>query len=231
MENYGDYTYNAQNPLQRFSHRRRFHNAIAAIPVNDNIRLLDFGCGDGLFLNKLKEVLNNKTVFLMGYEPFMPPVHNNAVTITASWEEVVKEAPFNYITCFEVLEHFDENLQRETLKKISQLLDDDGVLIVSVPIEKGFPALVKNIARRFTCPKRERHLYSIKNIMAACFKKKLPQYRTGSNYLSHLGFYHTDLEKLFLDDFVMVKKRFSPFTSLGSQLNSQVFYKLRKSLL
>ena len=228
MENYGDYTYNAQNPLQRFSHRRRFHNAIAAIPVNDNIRLLDFGCGDGLFLNKLKEVLNNKTAFLMGYEPFMSPIHNNAVTITAAWEAVVKEAPFNYITCFEVLEHFDENLQRETLKKIAQLLDDDGVLIVSVPIEHGFSSIAKNVVRRFTCPKSERHLYSIKNIMAACFKKKLPQYRTGSSYLSHLGFYHTDLEKLFLDDFVIEQKYFSPFASLGSQLNAQVFYKLKK---
>ena len=225
MENYGDYTYNARNPLQRFSHRRRFKNSVAAIPINDNVRLLDFGCGDGLFLNRLQNVLDGKS-FLMGYEPFMPPMPDNAVTITASWEEVVEKAPFHYITCFEVLEHFDENLQRETLKKISQLLDDDGVLIVSVPIENGFPSLVKNIVRKFSCPKSERHLYSIKNIIAAFFKRKLPQYRTGSSYLSHLGFYHTNLEKLFLNDFTVVKKSFSPFSLLGSWCNAQVFYKL-----
>jgi cyclopropane fatty-acyl-phospholipid synthase-like methyltransferase len=227
MENYGDYTYNAQNPLKRFSHRRRFNKSIASIPVNDGVRLLDFGCGDGLFLNRLKSVLNEKGI-LIGYEPFLQPISGNTVTITASWEEIVKKAPFHYVTCFEVLEHFDENLQKETLKKILQLLDDDGSLIVSVPIENGFPSLVKNIVRKFSCPKNERHLYSIKNIMAACFKKKLPQYRIGSNYLSHLGFYHTDLEKVFLNDFVITEKSFSPFSLLGSWFNAQVFYKLLK---
>jgi len=226
MENYGDYTYNARNPLKHFAHRRRFNKSIAAIPVNDEVRLLDFGCGDGLFLNRLKNVLNGKG-FLMGYEPFLPPISGNTVTIAAAWEEVVKEAPFHYVTCFEVLEHFDENLQIETLKKITQLLDNDGFLIVSVPIENGFPSLVKNVVRRFSCPKNERHLYSIKNIIAACFKRKLPQYRTGSNYLSHLGFYHADLEKVFLNDLVVVEKSFSPFSLLGSWFNSQVFYRLK----
>lgn len=227
MATYGDYTYNAKNLLKRFSHRRRFKKSIAFIPVNENMRLLDFGCGDGLFLNRMKSVLNN-TGFLIGYEPFIQSIDGNAVTITASWKEIVKEAPFNCVTCFEVLEHFDENLQMETLKKILPLLDDDGFLIISVPVENGVPSLVKNVIRRFSCPKKDIHLYSVKNIMAACFKRKLPQYRTGSSYLSHLGFYHTDLEKVLLSDFVVVEKIFSPFSSLGSMLNSQVFYKLEK---
>jgi len=227
MENYEDYTYNAQNPLKRFSHRRRFKKSISSIPTNNTIRLLDFGCGDGLFLNRLKKVLNEKC-FLMGYEPIMKPIAGNTVNITASWEEVVKEAQFDYVTCFEVLEHFNENLQAETLKKLSQLLHDDGFLIISVPIENGFPSLVKNFVRKFSCSKRDRHLYSIKNIMSAYFKKRLPQYRTGSNYLSHLGFYHTDLEKTLLNDFVIVKKSFSPFSWSGSMCNSQVFYKMKK---
>jgi SAM-dependent methyltransferase len=227
MENYGDYTYNARNPLKRFSHRKRFNKSIAAIPVNDDVRLLDFGCGDGLFLNRLKSVLNEKGK-LMGYEPFLQSISENTVAITASWEDVVKEAPFHYVTCFEVLEHFDENQQKEMLKKISQLLDDDGFFIFSVPIEKGLPSLVKNVVRKFSCPKSERHLYSVKNIIATCFKRKLPQYRTGSSYLSHLGFYHTDLEKVFLNDFVIVEKSFSPFSLLRSWFNAQVFYKLKK---
>ena len=226
METYGDYTYNAQNSLKRFSHRRRFNKCLACIPLNDDIRLLDFGCADGLFLNRLKISLHGKGA-LMGYEPIMPAMHGNTVNITDSWEEVAKEAPFDYVTCFEVLEHFDENMQRETLKKITHILANDGFLIVSVPIEKGFPSLVKNIIRKFSCAKSDRHLYSMKNILSAFFKRKLPKYRTGSNYLSHLGFYHTDLEKVFLHDFVVVEKSFSPFSWLGSQLNSQVFYKLR----
>ncbi|MCL2042321.1 MAG: hypothetical protein FWG84_09850, partial [Bacteroidales bacterium] len=84
------------------------------------------------------------------------------------------------------------------------------------------------VRRKFSCAKSSRHLYSVKNILSAFFKRKLPKYRTGSDYLSHLGFYHTDLEKVFSDDFVIVEKSFSPFSWLGSQLNSQVFYKLVK---
>lgn len=227
MENYGDHTYNSQNSLKRFSHRRRFNKSISCIHVSDDIRLLDFGCGDGLFLNRLKHVLNTKG-FIMGYEPVIAPIYGNTVNITDSWEEVVQEAPFNYVTCFEVLEHFDKEQQIETLKKMSQILTDDGFLVVSVPVEKGFPSLIKNFIRKYSCPPRDRHLYSVKNIIAACFKRKLPKYRTGSNYLSHLGFYHNDLEKVFLNDFVVVEKSFSPFSWLGSHLNSQVFYRLKK---
>jgi predicted SAM-dependent methyltransferase len=226
MENYGDYTYNARNSLKRFSHRERIEKSIAYIPKNNDIRLLDFGCGDGLFLNRLKNVLTMKS-FLMGYEPIMTPIPDNTLIIAASWEEVVEKAPFDYITCFEVLEHFEESIQAETLIKISQLLSDDGFLIVSVPVEHGFSSLVKNFIRKFSCPKSDRHLYSAINIMSACFKKKLPKYRTGSSYLSHLGFYHTDLEKVFLNDFVILKKNFLPFRWLGSQFNSQVFYRLQ----
>ena len=227
MENYGDYTYNARNPLKRFSHRKRFQKSIASIPTNNVIRLLDFGCGDALFLNRLKTVLNEKC-FLMGFDPIMQPIESNSVNITASWEEVVKEAPFDYITCFEVLEHFDENLQIETLDKLSKLLSDTGYLVLSVPIENGLPSLVKNFIRKFSCSKKDLPLYSINNIMAACLKKKLLQYRTGSNYLSHLGFYHTDLEKVLFNDFTIVEKSFSPFSWLGAQFNAQVFYRIRK---
>jgi len=229
MENYGDYTYNAQNSLKRFAHRRRFNKSIACIPTSDDIRLLDFGCGDGLFLNRLKTCLHGKG-FLIGYDPIMPPMYGNTVNITASWEEVAKEMPFDYVTCFEVLEHFDETMQIETLKRISHLLADEGFVIVSVPIEKGFPSLVKNVIRKFSCSKSDRHLYSIKNIVAVFFKKKFSKYRKSSSYLSHMGFYHTDLEKVFLNDFVIVEKSFSPFPLLGSQLNSQVFYHLKKNI-
>jgi len=227
MEIYANYTYNARNPLKRFSHRKRFRQSIAAIPTGRDIRLLDFGCGDGLFLNRLKNITCGQS-FLIGYEPFMKPISENTVNITVSWKEVVKSAPYDYITCFEVLEHFDVNKQTETLKKFSQLLTADGFLIVSVPIENGFPSLAKNLVRKFSCPKSDRHLYSFKNIVAACFKKKLSKYRTGSDYLSHLGFYHTDLEKVFSNDFVVVEKSFSPFSWLGGQFNAQVIFKLSK---
>ena len=228
METYGDYTYNARNLLKRFSHRRRFRQSIRCIPTDSSIRLLDFGCGDGLFLNRLKNTLNNGC-FLIGYEPIMDSVLGNNVNITASWEEVVAEAPFDYVTCFEVLEHFDADRQAETLKKLFHLLTNEGCLIVSVPIESGFPSLVKNLIRKFSCAKRDRPVYSIRNIVAACLKRPLPRYRTGSDYLfSHMGFYPADLEKVFSENFVITKKCFSPFPLLGSQLNSQIFYSLKK---
>jgi len=228
MVNYANITYNAPNPLRRFSHRKRFEKTIEYVTVNKNFRLLDYGCGDGLFLNNLKKVTTEKS-FLIGFEPILLPIESNTVNITANLEEVEKEPPFDYITCLEVLEHFDEFEQRKMLCKLFSLLSDDGFLIVSVPIENGLPSLVKNILRRISWSKEGRKIFSVKNIIYAFFKRKILRTPSESGYIFlHLGFYHKDLEHLLLEKFIITKKSFSPFNLFGSQLNAQVFYYLKK---
>ncbi len=227
---YADYTYNSSNLLRRFSHRIRFKRSIAAIHLKEGIRILDFGCGDALFLNQLKSC-SPWEISLLGYEPYLESISENSVSILDTWDKVVEnaktEGPFNYITCFEVLEHLPTKKQKECLEQILSLLKDDGMLVISVPIEKGFPALVKNMLRRRTSSKKK-DLYSYGNILASFLGKSLPDYQRENDYLDHMGFYFTDLENLFTNYLEIESKSFSPFPMVGYHLNSQVFYRLRK---
>jgi cyclopropane fatty-acyl-phospholipid synthase-like methyltransferase len=225
---YADSTYNSKNPLKRFAHRMRLRKSLNLIPSNsNNIRLLDFGCGDGIFLNNLNARTSYKGE-LFGYEPYMSSVSNNSVVIMQDWIEVKQKAPYDYITCFEVLEHFTQNKQQEVLQEIHSILNDDGLLIISVPIEKGCPSIIKNMIRRLKY--KDKVTYSIKNIIASFHGKSLPEFRQGNKYLylNHMGFYFEDLEFIFLQYFYIIEKNFSPFPFFGYNINSQVFFKLKK---
>jgi cyclopropane fatty-acyl-phospholipid synthase-like methyltransferase len=221
---YADSTYNSKNPLKRFSHRMRFKKSLNLIPLDNNIRLLDFGCGDGLFLNRLNIKLNGGGV--IGYEPYMSPISGNSVVILQDWTEVKQKAPFDCITCFEVLEHFSPNKQREVLQEMHSILTGNGLLIISVPIEKGFPSVVKNIIRRLKY--KDKVTYSIKNIVTSFYGKPLPEFRQDNKHLNHLGFYYHDLEAILLQYFDIIEKCFSPFPFFGYNVNSQIFFKLKK---
>jgi hypothetical protein len=156
----------------------------------------------------------------------MDSIPNTAAVIVKDWSDVKEMAPFNCVTCFEVFEHFNQERQQKLLNDIHSVLCDGGSLIVSVPIEKGLPSVVKNIIRRRFC--KDKITYSTKNIIHSLLGKKIPELRNGDGYLSHIGFYFKDLEPFFLPHFEIVKKSFSPFSFLGSHLNSQVFYLLKK---
>jgi cyclopropane fatty-acyl-phospholipid synthase-like methyltransferase len=230
MANYADYTYNSKNGLKRFAHRKRFQYAIDLIPKENATRLLDFGCGDGLFLNQLNK-MHRREIRLLGFEPFLHPIDDNVVPIVADWQDVIKETAndhlFNCITCFEVLEHFSPQKQIALIEQMCSVLCENGLLIVSVPIESGIPSLVKNIIRRRN-NKKKRQLYSYKNIVHSFWGKSMDDYRQGGDYLEHLGFYLADLEKIFSRYFHILDKTYSPFQWLGKQVNSQVFYRLQK---
>lgn len=102
---------------------------------------------------------------LWGYEPLLNSIENNKIPILNNWEDVLEEASahhlFNHVTCFEVLEHFAPTKQIELIEQIDSILDKDGILIVSVPIESGFPSLIKNMIRRKE-KKSKRLLFSYK---------------------------------------------------------------------
>ena len=230
MANYEDYTYNAKNLLRRFSHRKRFCRSVEAISFTEGCRtsVLDFGCGDGMFLNKLNTCFPG-FCDLLGYEPYMKPRRDNIVEIVNLWEDVLsyvqENGKFNYICCFEVLEHMTVNMQEDMLQKMLSVITEKGRVVLSVPIEKGLPVLVKGILRRRSGGSW-REIYSWKNIGLSFLGKTLPHFRENSEYLTHMGFYYTDLERLLKKYFTIEKRYFSPLGTCFSFVNSQVFYHL-----
>ena len=197
---YDNYTYNSKNPLARFAHRSRFNLGLKLIRTDKKINVLDFGCADGRFLNSLNVYPGSN---LVGYEPFMESSLFDKVPIVKTWEEVKgqckKNQKFDYVLCFEVLEHLNVKNQIDVFKKFFEVIKDEGKLIISVPVEFGFPSVLKNIRRVSLHGSSE--IYSLKNIFFSFFRKKtkfMKSHRKEDKYLSHMGFFYQDMENIFL---------------------------------
>lgn len=232
MADYADYTYNSSNLLRRFSHRTRFKYALSAIlSVHTSpLHLLDYGCGDAMFINELRKKLGEHAL-LIGYEPYLDTFAQNAERIEQNWDQILmsaqKQGKFDVVTCFEVLEHLPDDLLQHALQNIHAVLEMSGLLIVSVPIETGLPALLKGVLRR-----REGELYrqiwSWKNIFRSVVNKPVTRIAAEEGYLHHMGFRFQELENQLAPFFVIENTFFSPLKGLGSHFNSQVFYILSK---
>jgi len=219
---YSRKTYDSFNPLARFAHRQRFQNSILSIIPANGVSVLDYGCGDGKFLNELLEKYKDKGLKLAGFEPLMESIDSNKIKIVKTLEEL-KGEKFDFVTCFEVLEHFNPKNQELIFKDFTTLLKKDGKLIISVPIEIGFPALIKNLRRKYSFKGKQ---FSFKNILKSMRAVPMPEYRNREGYLDHMGFNYKDLELLFAKFFIIKSKTYSPYKNLSSNFNSQVFYEL-----
>jgi SAM-dependent methyltransferase len=192
------------------------------------LKLLDYGCGDGFFLGELARQPSFCGIKAVGYEPYMEPRGDTRAVIYKDWknveEELAHSGKLDVVTCFEVFEHLNVEQQKSALARIVSVLKPSGSIIISVPIECGPPVLVKNTIRWLKYGRSQPDIYNIRNIVRSFLKLPIPECRVGPGYLSHMGFYWTDLETLLAEGFVVERRSFSPFSFLGSLLNSQVFF-------
>lgn len=228
-KSYRDRNYNSPNPLRRYAHRSRFKKSIESISTHEGASVMDFGAGDGLFLNQLYGT--NQEMTLVGFEPYMESIKENTIQIETQWSRIEmisnEIGKFDFVTCFEVLEHFSPENQYEALRKMHSIVKESGKIILSVPIEKGMPALVKNIIRRVNLP-HSNHIFTYDNILKSLSGASLLHLRNDPGYLSHMGFYFTDLENEIEKLFDIRMKSYSPIGGPTYQTNSQVFYELIK---
>lgn len=225
---YHSKTYDSPNPVIRFAHRRRLATALDFVGTGHTGRLLDYGCGDGLFLHMFAAKAGNTQC--TGFEPYMKAQDALDVRILRDWESVERDFAADKaqtVTCFEVFEHLDAGRQVEALRKIRSVLAPGGRLVLSVPIEAGIPSLPKNLFRWMKHGKTAPTLYNGRNFVKSLIGRPIPEHRTGRDYLSHMGFYYWELEKVLAEGFTIEQRKFSPFPQLGPQANSQVFYRLK----
>jgi 2-polyprenyl-3-methyl-5-hydroxy-6-metoxy-1,4-benzoquinol methylase len=229
---YSKLTVDNNSAIKRFTHNRRFALAIDLLNCNACNSVLDYGTGDGYFLISLKNKCPNVVAF--GYEPefsmfeqLLSNLHYSncvdKISVLQSLDELSGKK-FERITCFEVLEHLDKNMQKKALQNMKKFLKQDGLLVISIPIEVGFSSLIKNILRLILGQKHD--ATNMKNIIKAFWG--IPIERESLLYIpSHIGFNFHDLEKIFLEeDLIVAQKYYSPFKYFGSIINSQVFYLL-----
>ena len=100
--------------------------------TKNNLNVLDFGSGEGYFLNKLKK----KGIKACG-------VDSSATTsLTAVYESIFAEQlnsqKFSHITAWHSIEHVHE--LEKTISRMYDLLDEKGIIIVCVPNYLSFDA-------------------------------------------------------------------------------------------
>jgi 2-polyprenyl-3-methyl-5-hydroxy-6-metoxy-1,4-benzoquinol methylase len=95
-------------------------------------RLLDIGCGQGHFLQKMKTqgfevfgIEQDEQIAKLAKEKFGIEVH------TADWLTKQKDGSFAAITMWHSLEHLQH--LNETLQEAKRLLAEDGALVVALP--------------------------------------------------------------------------------------------------
>lgn len=117
--------YYAEYPLKRqqltFSERIGYGNRLKLMRrqgVRNSDRILDYGCGAGLYVNFLRQ---RGFTNVFGYDPFAP-AYADPQTLRSSYDAVVT---------YDVIEHEDD--PREFLRSTGRLVRAGGLLIVGTP--------------------------------------------------------------------------------------------------
>jgi 2-polyprenyl-3-methyl-5-hydroxy-6-metoxy-1,4-benzoquinol methylase len=224
---YSHLTIDSESAIKRFSHRTRFSIAQRLLRASAGHRVLDYGAGDGYLLRLIAATA--PAAVMVAYDPSEDMLSqirgaSSSNTISAVAETTgFQDHFFDRIVCLEVLEHMTETEQVDTLRQIRRLLADDGLLLISVPIEIGPSAIAKNVARRLSGHPHPGASFS--NVIRSAVG--VPVERDAA-YLSHIGFDYRDLKKLFVRcGWTIESTVCSPWPLLGSLLNSQIFFVLR----
>jgi SAM-dependent methyltransferase len=121
----GKYMYN--------SYPTYFFDKLEKLEINHESKILDVGCGSGRLLYSFKD-LGFKN--LTGIDPYIKEgTEDDMVSI---YKKTIHELEnsFDLIILKNVFEHTPDQL--ETLKKISELLTDNGISIITMPLKNRF---------------------------------------------------------------------------------------------
>ena len=145
VTSYAQQTIDSPNPVVRYAHRSRMRRSLElALTRLGSGKLLDYGCGSGVFL---AEVLARHPGRAVGYEPFMAERADTGLPIHATLEPIERSGPYSVVTLFETIEHLTAPELESFLELCGRLLPTGGGILMSAPIEIGPALLVKDLNR------------------------------------------------------------------------------------
>src|SRR5665647_1138291 len=158
---YARQTLDSSNPLARFSHQRRYAFSLqfTSQAAKEGMRVLDYGCGEGDFLNLLS--VQRPDLDLVGYDPYAK--HDGALYRKIDSVSAINPKSIDVLTCFETLEHLNEVEISQFLANADTLLSPQGTIVISVPIIGG-PTLVLKELNQMVLHRR-RSEYSVKEFL------------------------------------------------------------------
>lgn len=240
----------SRSRLVRFSHGSRFRLARELVERLGGRCLLDYGCGDGTFLDRVGDLFVDVTGADVDEQQIVDCRERLAAgrairfLTTAELDGPVHRERYDVIVCMEVLEHCPDDIQRDVLAQIDRVMAFDGALVISVPIETGPTLVAKQTARgllalrgfsEYSTRERYRPLELMRMVFAGANTRFAREEVVGhtsdgrvTRYTGHKGFNWLALERQIEATFAIERRLFSPFPLLGAWLNSQVWFVCRK---
>ena len=223
---YDKQTINHPNPIARYAHRTRLSRSknIVMPYIREKTTMLDYGCGDGMFLHAIHNELDNNIVFtLYGYDPYMDGKYEGYEVISDLNQ--IADSGINIITCLEVCEHLNQQETQDFINVASHKLTDGGILLVTVPIMIGPSLLVKELSRSLLFHRLPD--VGLRALLLASFLGTVPP-RAENIKTSHRGYDWRVTLQALQSIFQIVSIQFSPFNFLGWYGNSQVLMLFKK---
>lgn len=133
----------------------------------DQKRILDFGCGTGLFLHHLQ----NQGFIPTGFEP-SPQARTMAENLTGlpilNQLGHLEQKTFDIITAWHVIEHVHD--LKLTLKTLRKSLSEDGVIFIALPNHESYDA--KHYGSHWAAYDVPRHLFHFNQTAFKKFAKE-----------------------------------------------------------
>ncbi|WP_323735600.1 class I SAM-dependent methyltransferase [Methanosphaera sp. ISO3-F5] len=130
--------------------------------IDLNSKVLDVGCGNGIFIRHLSD-LGFKN--LLGIEPFIDEeiITDSYNVLKKELQELNNDSKFDLICFKDSLEHVFNPI--ETLREASKRLNDEGIILITIPLKNG---VIWDVYKEYSfvlCPPTHISVPSIKGMM------------------------------------------------------------------
>jgi SAM-dependent methyltransferase len=215
---YAQQTHDSPNPIARFAHRRRYEAALALadmlLPKGGT--LVDFGAGEGTFLDKIGR--RRPDARLLAIEPYQTIALPDVARVPGMTD--LEERSADVVAAIEVLEHLADDDLHDFFLAARAVLKPGGSLLVTVPIMYGLALPVKELSRAIV--HRRLSEARVSEILIASLG--FPIVRTTNRLGSHKGFDFRQLRQEMAAAFSITEKRYSPFPRAPWWVNSQAIF-------
>jgi 2-polyprenyl-3-methyl-5-hydroxy-6-metoxy-1,4-benzoquinol methylase len=215
---YASQTVESANPLARYAHRARIALALKLVErfCAPDATVVDFGSGPGLFLHTLGQI--RPDLRLIGLDPYMQPAYPE-IRYEVRLEDL-EPGSVDILTVLEVCEHLYPNELDTLLNNAAQILHEDGVLIISVPIMYGASVIPKLV--NWAIRGRDIRVgYSAGEVLRSVAGLRIS--RPENPRITHKGFDFRELRTLVSTQFMVEQVFRSPLDWLPWWMSSQYF--------